>query len=428
MQKLLFLFFCTLVMTFGQYGSLDAVVVQLHDQQQEKMKLLFGLLDFPESLDAVVETVCNDLSCSKQKKSGFICTVRKFEKVPSKTLLKQLAHEGFMMVVFLQNKSDDVLEWRVYDTVQAQMYCGKRMDLDCNDPEKSAHHLADSLWQLLTGQEGIFSSKIAYCREKTEGGRKGSDIYIQSPYAETAQCLIKGGKLLAPRWNKSSKNPLLLFSEVTPSNIRLVSSTMQGKKKIVSNFDGITMLSSFSTDGNKVVYCATHPSGTSQLNHCSIDKKNRKQVCRRITHNMGNNTSPNLRDNGDIIFCSDFETRVPQIYYLHDDTQALERLTQSGYCASPNFCEKNGKIAYLKLLGNTMQVFMYDLASKKHQQITFTPGSKDECCWSPCGNYLVYSVETGKSSRIAIYNMITQEETFITDDKFRCSYPSWSLT
>ena len=186
------------------------------------------------------------------------------------------------------------------------------------------------------------------------------------------------------------------------------------------------MLPSFSSDGQNVVYCATHQ-GTSQLYRCSMDKKNKRKVCERFTHNKGNNTSPNLRDNGDVIFCSDFETRTPQIYYLHHERTCLERLTQSGYCASPSFSEKNGKIAYHMLLGNSMQVFTYDLTTKEKKQITFTPDNKDECCWSPCGNYLAYSVENGKSSRIAIFNMITQEETFITDDKVRCSYPTWSL-
>ncbi len=422
MKKLLFFLFFNLVIPVYTSNVTTDVVVQLENQQQEKMKLLFGLIDFPESLDDFVSVAFNDLSCSKQKKSGFDCLLRKFHKVPSKSALKNLAQEGYMMVVFLQMKSNDTLEWRVYDSMQAQMYCGKRMHLDLSNIGKNGHLLADALWKLLTGQEGIFSSKIAYCCEKIEGSHKGSDLYIQTPFADDAYCLVKGGKLLAPRWNKSSKNPLLLFSEVTPSNVRLMSTNMQGKKKIVSNVNGITSLPSFSSNGQNVVYCATHQ-GTSQLYRCFIDKKNKKKVIERKTHNDGNNISPNVRDNGDIIFCSDAEKGVPYVYYWHDESNKLEQITPG---AAPNFSEKNGKVAYHRLVGTTIQIFGYDLAKKEDQQITFTPGNKDECCWSPCGNYLVYSIEQGKSCRIALYNMITKEETFLTDEKHRCSYPAWS--
>ena len=231
MNKLLFFLFFMVVIPFSNYARATNVVVQLENQQQEKMKLLFGLINFPESLDDFVSVVLDDLSCAKQKKSGFSCALRKFDKIPSKMDLKQIAQEGYMMVVFLQKKSEDRVEWRMYDSLQAQMYCGKRISLDLSNIRVSGHRLSDALWKLLTGQEGIFSSKIAYCCEKIEGSHKGSDLYVQTPFVDDAYCLIKGGKILAPRWNKSSKNPLVLFSEVTPSNIRMMSTNMQGKKK-----------------------------------------------------------------------------------------------------------------------------------------------------------------------------------------------------
>jgi Tol biopolymer transport system component len=92
-----------------------------------------------------------------------------------------------------------------------------------------------------------------------------------------------------------------------------------------------------------------------------------------------------------------------------------------------HFSEKNNKIAYCKLVGNTMQIFTYDLSTKQHKQVTFNPGNKDECCWSPCGNYVTFSIDNGKSSRIAIFNCITNEQIFLTGENQRCSYPSWSL-
>lgn len=401
------------------------VTVKLENQTQEKMKLLIGLVSPSDFLQSIAAIVKEDLTCSQQKLSGFNVTLQSFEKVPSKNSLKKLSQEGYNLVVFLQtSKQDTMIEWRLYDTMNCTMSSGKRLPIGVRNDINIAHALADQLWLLLTGQEGIFSTKLAYCVETTQAHHKGTDIYVATPYGNEAQQLIKGGKLLAPRWNHDFQKPLLLFSEVTPSNIRLMSSTLQGQRKMVANFDGLTMLPSFSSDGQKVVYCSSHQ-GSSQLYYCFIDRETKKRVTRRLT-NSGNNTSPTLRDNGDIIFCSDFETKLPQLYYLHAGTGTIERLSQSGYCASPHFCEKNGKVAYCKLINNVMQIFTYDLETKEHKQLTFTPGNKDECHWSPCGNYLAFSVDTAGTSRIALLNIISQEHILVTSEKQRCTYPCWS--
>lgn len=70
MKKFVFvLFFIALISTLN-HSETTNVVVHLENQQQEKMKLLFGLIDFPESLDELVSTLCADLSCSQQKKAA----------------------------------------------------------------------------------------------------------------------------------------------------------------------------------------------------------------------------------------------------------------------------------------------------------------------------------------------------------------------
>jgi TolB protein len=417
---------CTISLYGVQPQQSTHVTFNLEKQNQEKMKLLIGLINPHEHLTQITTVLKEDLTCAQQTLNGFNVTIQTFEKAPSKRALKKLAQEGFALVVFLQEvHNNNALEWRIYDSLQATMQKGKRMTIT-SDFETDAHRVADALWLMLTGQEGIFSTRIAYCAQRVKNNHMSSDIYIKAPYSNKAHCLVKGGKLLAPRWNKDRDNSLLLYSEVTPSNIRLMSINRRGKRRIVSNFDGVTMLPSFSADGQKVVCCASYK-GTSQIYCTSYDLQKKQKITQRITHNSGNNTSPLMLSNGDIIFCSDFETKTPQIYQWHSRDDTLERITQSGYCACPHFSEKKQKMVYCKLIDSTMQLFLYDVPTKQHKQLTFSKGNKDECCWSPCGNYVAYSLEEGSSSRIAIFNIMSQEQSFLTSDNERCSYPSWSL-
>lgn len=408
----------------AEHLSDKKIQLNIRNQEQEKMKLLLVVLNPNDRLLKIAETIHIDLSCAQQKLSGFAVEIQHLSAIPSKKNMKHFFAQGFNIVILLSETNNGAFEWRLYDSLQAIMQKGKRIPLQ-STVEATAHTIADQIWKLLTGQESIFLTKIAYCKVVQKDKHTLKDIYIQGPLSNNATCFIKGGKLLAPRWNKDQWHPLILYSEVTPANIRLMSANIEGTRKIISNFDGLTMLASFSPDGRKVVYCASHK-GTCQLYYYYVDSGAKKGVTKRLTYNKGNNTSPNLCANGDVIFCSDYETKSPQLYCLTPVTGEIKRLTQGGYCASPHYSDLKNSIVYSKLVDNYMQIFIYDIGKNEHIQLTFDKSNKDECCWSPCGNYLAFALKEEKTSRIAILNIMTKERFFLTSVQEKCSYPAWS--
>lgn len=412
-----------LVPFFILFSFIQSTPLLIRSTQQQKPKLIVGLIQPSAQLKEIATLVKDDLSCMQMKKSGFNITIQEFDGVPNKKVFRKLYDDGYALALFMTEK-DGGVQWHVYDCLQTKMMAGKKVAFSDSIPA-TAHFVADKAWHALTGQEGIFSTTIAYCKERHEDNRYFKDIFVQNPFTAQFAPVVHGGKPLAPRWNHDPNHPLLLYSEATPSNIRLMSVTLDGNRKIVSNFDGLNILPSFSPDGHKVAYCFSYE-GKSQIFCYSFDPITKKSRLKRITHNMGNNVSPTLRDNGDIIFCSDYQTKAPQVYYYHADSGSIERLTTGGYCAAPSFCEQNQRIAYCKMINGVSQICMYDLKTKKDLQITHDIGCKDECSWSPCGNYLVYAYEKDRAKRIAIMNLITREQTFLTNSKDLCCYPSWS--
>lgn len=228
------------------------------------------------------------------------------------------------------------------------------------------------------------------------------------------------------RWHPDGATPRLYYSEYTPVNVRLLAYDLeQAKKKLIMNFDGLNMQPSFSADGNTVVVCSSR-AGSSQLYLGAFDAALKQWTFTRITTNENNNLSPHLCTNGDIIFCSDTQGFRPQIYCYKAADGSIERLTDGGYCASPAVCEKRGLIAFIKMINNTPQLYTLNMKTKEQQQLTFNAGDKDEPTWSPCGNYIAYSVGTTQSTRIAVRNVVTKEDYFITAAHERCSSPAWS--
>jgi TolB protein len=350
--------------------------------------------------------------------------VRSFGMLSSKADVTALAKEGYELAIFFNatNKKHEV-EWRIYDTDQSTMIKGSKYSYKGDAKRGWAHNISDIVWQVVTGNQGFFSTKIAYCKDVPSAKkRKIKYVYIADYDGSNEQLLVANPTVnVAPRWNNDSSNPLLFYSEYTNSNVRLIAVNMEKKRKIASNFDGVNMLASFSGDGKQVIYCASQGKGNCQLHYYE------KGQLKKLTDNKGNNISPTFSADGKrVFFCSDFQTGQPQIYCLDVEKNEMKRLTTGGYCASPSYCNTQNAVVYSKIEKGVMQLFLYDVDKATHTQLTFDAGHKEECSWSPGGDFILFSYEHKNKSRIAMMNMHTKERKYVTSEKTVCSYPTWS--
>jgi len=385
----------------------------------QKVPLCIVTIGNDQELYEIAQIVARDFSFSGQ----WQVTVEPNAQIPTKTAVEQFAKNGFPAVFFL-NKNGSSVEWRLYDAFSAQMLASKKQSI-MSSKSMTAHAIADDVWPSLTNQSGFFSTKIAYCVLKKTNSAKGNakHLYIADYDGSNVQILVDLPTInVAPRWNRDVHCPLLFYSEYTDRNVRLMFSTMDGKRAMVSNFDGVNMLPSFSSDGKKAVFCASRGQGVSQLYFCD------KSSLSCLVNNGGNNVAPTFAaDDNTIFFCSDFQTGSPQIFSLDLVSSHLNRITTGGFCVSPDYSRIRNQLVYVKTVCGVMQLFIYDVMTKKHQQLTTDVANKEECCWSSCGNYLLFSVEDAHGiGRIAIQSLLTGERKFVTEPSLNCSYPHWS--
>ena len=398
----------------GQEQTEDDMTVSISAAQYGKMPLLISIVgDKTADIKTLVDLVRQDLTWSGQ----FEVNCEDLSNIPTKQELLATADRGFPLLVFVSREDDGKgFEWRLYDTTTPVMLKGKRIIKRGADARVWAHELADMLWPVLTGQDGFFSTKIAYCKEVKRGKKRPYKYLCVADYDGSNEVVRVPTVTVAPRWGK---NGLLFYSECTNANVRLMYVDGQGTRHVASNFDGLNMLPSFSRDGNISVFCASRGQGSCQLYYCAPG------VFKQLTHNDGNNVSPTITADGKkVYFCSDYKTGKPAIYSMDIASGDIKELIHSGLC--PSYSDKVNKIAYIKNMNGIMQVFSYDLESGKSEQITFDAGDKDECSWSACGNYLVFSVSRGCRSRIAALNNISREIHWITKESDICTYPAVS--
>lgn len=399
--------------------------------KQAKMQLLLGVIGDNQQLKDIAQLLSQDFSCALQQKTGFDVTVTAYAKKPTpRDIYQTFVHQGYPFELLIVATGAQTFEWQLWDSLQATMLKRNRVSYE---PEKLAyvvHGCADEIWKELTGQEGIFSTVIAYCKQVKGSKRDARHVYVANAQGQNSHCLVDTeSNKLALRWHTSGQAPTLFYSEHTPVNVRLVSTPLFKQNKntvqtLISNFNGLNMQPSFADNGKKSVMCASFL-GSSQLYYGTV-LDNQQWKFHRITYNNGNNIAPILRDNGDIIFCSDFEFNRPQIYYYHADKGSVERITSGTYTASPAWCERKEMLAYVKNVQGVMQLFAYNRKTQDHTQLTFDAHHKEEPTWSPEGSYIAYSSGSDLVNRIVVRNMVTLEEFYVSADNEYCCYPAWS--
>lgn len=412
------------------YADQSVSIAPVTARAHTKMGIVIGLTTHKQSVRHIADVLKNDLQWTEQ----FVVHIRTIEPVLKTTDITQWQETGaFVVYIDVDGKG---YAWRLYDTENARMLAGKRVESDANI-RALGHYIADQLWSELTGAVPFFSSYIVYGKEVAHRGRHCKrHLYMRDctdTTGETERLLVHTPTVnICPRWSSNMQRPLVLYSEFTKTNVRLVSVDMQGNRSIVSNFDGMNMQVAYAPDGKSVVYCLSRapyescvPHTTSQLYYYGQDSAG-KVICKRLT-GAGNNFSPCWGPKNTLFYSSDMgKLGHPNIYQYDLASGKSTPMTHDAYATSPCYSAATDKLAYTKMLNGVMQVFVYDLRTGVHSQLTTDAYNKDDCSWSPCGTLLAYTVEHKNKGRIAVYNTKTRVERFLTSAHEDCAYPAWS--
>ncbi len=362
-----------------------------------------------------------------------VVDLKKYHSEPTLEVMNRFFKKGISIFLLLE-KDGGRVKLFLKDSRSGELLYEENFDIGTKGAVWLGHEIAKKLLLNLSGDEGPFLSTIAYCKME---GPYHKDIYVTDLLFQSERKVVASPTLnVAPCWHSSL--PLLFFSQFTKRNSRLMSvDVTTGKKRIVCSYDGLNMQPSFSKDGTKAVLCLS-AGGNSELYlyDKNIPKKNGKTIFKRLTKNGGNNVSPILLPNDDIVFCSDFQTGAPQIFYLSQRKHKIYRLTNGrGYCAAPSYCEKRNSIVYTRLVNGVFQLFSIDLKKvgkekNYERQLTFDSGDKHEPSFSSCGRYVIFSYSKRsdfvlKMPQIAILNVDSGRIRVLTKSNQPKSYPAW---
>ena len=273
---------------------------------------------------------------------------------------------------------------RLWDVVREQDLGGQSYTVAKSDLRLSAHRVSDFVYEKLTGEKGIFSTRIAYV---TRTGQRHT-LWVADSDGESAQSALTSPEpIISPAWSPDgsqlayvsfeSRKPVIYSHEVAT-----------GKRRLLANFRGSNSAPAWAPDGSQLVATLSQ-SGGSQIYSLALNGGEP----RRLTQSSSIDTEPAFSADGRLIYFVSDRGGSPQIYRMNSSGGNADRVSFTGsYNISPVLSPDGRLMAYVSRVGSGFKLQVMDLSSGSVTSITDT--SADESpSFAPNSRLIVYATQ-----------------------------------
>lgn len=253
---------------------------------------------------------------------------------------------------------------KLWDVVAGQERGDYRETVAAADLRLSGHRLADWVYEKLTGDKGVFATRIAYIT-KTAGKYS---LWIADSDGENAQSALTSSEpIISPAWSPKG-NQLAYVSFESRKPVIYVHELATGKRRVMANFRGSNSAPAWAPDGRSLLATLSREGG-SQLYQIDVASGDAK----RITQSAGIDTEPTYTPDGSAIYFVSDRGGSPQIYRTPAMGGPVERVTFGGsYNISPALSPDGRWLTYISRVGGQFKVQVLNLSSGQANAITET--------------------------------------------------------
>ncbi len=274
------------------------------------------------------------------------------------------------------------VRFRLWDLTRGQDLGGQSYAVTQADLRQSAHRIADFVYEKLTGDKGIFSTRIAYV---TKVGQR-YNLWVADADGDNAQSALASPEpIISPAWSPMG-GQLAYVSFESRKPVVYVHEIATGKRRLLANFRGSNSAPAWSPDGRTLAVTLSRDGG-SQL--YLIDAQGGEP--QRLSQSSSIDTEPVFSPDGKSLYFVSDRGGSPQIYRMAATGGGVQRVTFTGsYNISPSVSPDGRSLAYISRVNGAFRLHVMDVASGSAAAITDT--SFDESpSFAPNGRLIIYA-------------------------------------
>ncbi len=309
------------------------------------------------------------------------------------------------------------MELRLFDTFKGRLLVGKRYKGWMTDQRKMIRRFCSEIIHSLTGNRGIFNSKIAFV--STGSGNK--EIYISDfdgyyPKQFTHNKAIT----LSPAWSSDGK--WLAYTSYARGNPDIYIKNLQEKRGTVISKKGLNitpawvpgkfeLAATLSFSNDQEIYLLT---GTGK-------------IIKKLTNTRGIDVSPTWSPDGKKMAFVSKRSGTPQLYIKDIGSGQVDRLTFKGRNNStPSWSPAGDRIAYTGIENGQSNIFVIGVDGSGPLQLTRDKGDNESPSWSPDGSLIAFASTREGPSRIYVMTGLGTDQRRLITLTGEQTNPKWS--
>jgi TolB protein len=277
------------------------------------------------------------------------------------------------------------VRFRLWDAVRRQPLVDGKLPPPVLESELrlAAHRIADVVFEKLTGQRGVFATRIAYV---TRSGRRHVLRVADADGAGDSPLLTSDQPIISPAWAPNGRE-LAYVSFEDEKAVVWSQELISGKRERVANFRGSNSAPAWSPDGSEFALTLSRDA----VAQIYLLSRRPGSVPRRLTTSASIDTEPAFAPDGRTLYFVSDRGGGPQIYRMPVAGGNAERVTFEGsYNISPAISPDGRLLAYVTRQGGAFKLCLLDLSRGVVTQLSDT--SEDESpSFAPNGRLILFA-------------------------------------
>lgn len=313
------------------------------------------------------------------------------------------------------------LSWRLFDVFTGDQLATRSLSSTARGLRHAAHRIADQVYEALTGDRGVFATRLAYVTSRDRSAESRVILRVSDSDGYNPQTIVDSAEpILSPAWSPDGKRLAYVSFENRQPSI-YIQELATGRRQRVASYEGINGSPAFSPDGRRLAMTLSKD-GSPDIYLLELASG----ALTRLTDHYAIDTEPAWSPDGrHLVFTSDRGGR-PQIYRVAASGGPAQRVTYEGeYNAAASYSPDGQYLVMVTRVGGRFRIALTDAQGGSRRLLS--NGALDESpSFAPNGSMVIYASENNGRGVLSVTPIAGGAGQRLSQEVGEVREPAWS--